>query len=167
VLGHTAAHTVSSCGPNPAGDTACGTVTVRASGALVTQSTRAVHTQWRAGRQPSGARPAMRFCRRALGGLRGGVGQDLADRGLPVWLGDGEATTDGGVEKFIGVRWAPAIDDVLGELLQFEGKGKVRDHPTGEERRVGVSSPWKGIRGGSVGNTYNTGYVMDRSWCFL
>jgi hypothetical protein len=39
------------------------------------------------------------------------------------------------------------IDDVLRELLQLEeGKGKVRDHPTGEERHVGASSPWKGDR---------------------
>jgi hypothetical protein len=36
--------------------------------------------------------------------------------------------------------------DILEELLQLEeGKGKVGDHPTGEERRMGVSSPWKGI----------------------
>jgi hypothetical protein len=166
-LGHTVSHTVSACRPSPAGDTACGTVTVHAPGTLVTRSTHAVHMQWRAGRQPGGARPVMRFCRRAPRGLRGGVGQDLADRGLPVCSDDGEAATDGGVEKFIGVRWALAIDDVLRELLQLEGKGKVRDHPTGEERRVGVSSPWKGFGGGSVGNTYNTGYVMDRSWCFL
>jgi hypothetical protein len=38
--------------------------------------------------------------------------------------------------------------DVLEELLQLEeGGGKVRDHPVREERRVGVSSPWKGIDG--------------------
>jgi hypothetical protein len=40
--------------------------------------------------------------------------------------------------------------DVHGELLQLEdgeGEGMVRDHPTGEERHVGVSSPWKGING--------------------
>jgi hypothetical protein len=38
--------------------------------------------------------------------------------------------------------------DVLGELLQLEeGEGKVRDHPDGVERRMGVSSPWKGIGG--------------------
>jgi hypothetical protein len=71
------------------------------------------------------------------GGLRGGAGQDLADRGLPACLGDSEAATDGGAEKFIGVGWALMTDDVLGELLQLEeGKGKVRDHPAGEERRV-------------------------------
>jgi hypothetical protein len=52
-------------------------------------------------------------------------------------LGDSEAATDGGAEKFIGVGWALMTDDVLGELLQLEeGKGKVRDHPAGEERRV-------------------------------
>jgi hypothetical protein len=52
-------------------------------------------------------------------------------------LGDSEAATDGGAEKFIGVGWALTTDDVLGELLQLEeGKGKVRDHLAGEERRV-------------------------------
>jgi hypothetical protein len=72
------------------------------------------------------------------------------DRGIPQCSGDGEAATDGGTEKFVGVSWALAIGDILGELLQLEegkGKGKVRDHPAGEERRVGVSSPWKGIGG--------------------
>jgi hypothetical protein len=29
------------------------------------------------------------------------------DWGLPVCSGDGEATTNDGVEKFVGVRWAP------------------------------------------------------------
>jgi hypothetical protein len=70
------------------------------------------------------------------------------DRGLPTCSGDGEAATDGGVEEFIGVGWAPATGDVLVELLQFEeGEGKVRDHPLEEERHVGASSPWKGISG--------------------
>jgi hypothetical protein len=50
---------------------------------------------------------------------------------------------DDGAEKFVDVGWALATSDVLGELLQLEeGKGKVRDHPTREERHVGVSSPW-------------------------
>jgi hypothetical protein len=55
-----------------------------------------------------------------------------------VCSGDSEATTDSGAEEFIGVGWAPVTGDVLGELLQLEeGKGKVRDHPAREERRVG------------------------------
>jgi hypothetical protein len=72
------------------------------------------------------------------------------DRGLPTCLGDGEVATDGGTVEFMGVGWAPATDDVLGELLQLEeGEDKVKDHPPREERRVGVSSPWKEI--GRVG----------------
>jgi hypothetical protein len=51
------------------------------------------------------------------GGLQGGVGQDLMDRGLPVCSSDGEAATDDGAEKFIGVGWPPATSGVLKELL--------------------------------------------------
>jgi hypothetical protein len=55
----------------------------------------------------------------------GGAGQDLVDWGLPACLGDSEAATDGGAEEFIGVRWAPSIDDVLKELLHLEeGEGR-------------------------------------------
>jgi hypothetical protein len=39
------------------------------------------------------------------------------DRGLPVCSSDGEAATDGGAEKFIGVGWPPATSGVLKELL--------------------------------------------------
>jgi hypothetical protein len=90
----------------------------------------------------------MRFCQRAPGGLWGGVGQDLVDRGLPTCSRVGEAAMDGGAGKFVGVGWAPATDDILGEVLQLEeGKGKVGDHPVREERCVGASSSWKGIGG--------------------
>jgi hypothetical protein len=61
-----------------------------------------------------------------------------------VCSGDGEEATDDGVEEFGNVGWAPATGDILRELLQLE-EGKVRDHPTREERCMGQSSPWKGI----------------------
>jgi hypothetical protein len=85
-----------------------------------------------------GARPVMRFSRRAPGGLQGGVGQDFTDRGLPACLGNGEAATNDSAEEFVGARWAPATIDVLEELLQLEeGEGKLRDHPAREERLIG------------------------------
>jgi hypothetical protein len=84
------------------------------------------------------------------------------DRGLPACLSEGEAATDDGVEKFIGVGWAPATGDILRELLQLEegeGSPDQRGEARGGEltveggrwpemrRGAAVVQPWAWMRG--------------------